>query len=101
MELSVMNVSDAAKELGIQPGTVRDAIARGRLAAIRMGGGEHRAGVLLIERTEIERYKRDHLGKRGVAAASHPLHGVGRRKRDSSPDDGTGRVEAQDVKTGR
>jgi len=101
MELPVMNVSDAAKELGIQPGAVRDAIARGRLTAIRLGGGDQRAGVLLIERTEIERYRRDHLGKRGVAAASHPLHGVGRQKRASSPDSATGRSEAQDAKCGR
>ncbi len=77
-----MNVSEVAEELGITPGAVRDAIARGRMEAIRKGGGDHRAGFLLIEKTEVERYRREHLGRRGVAAVSHPLHGVGRRKKD-------------------
>ncbi len=76
-----MNVSEVAEELGIKPGTVRDAIARGRMQAIRKGGGNERAGFLLIERTEMERYRREHLGKRGVAAVTHPLHGIGRRKK--------------------
>ncbi len=76
-----MNVSEVAGELGITPGAVRDAIARGRMAAIRKGGGEQRAGFLLIEKTEVERYRNEVLGKRGVAAASHPLHGIGRRKK--------------------
>ncbi|MDQ6905525.1 MAG: hypothetical protein M3176_01725 [Chloroflexota bacterium] len=80
-----MNVSEVAEEMGIQPGAVRDAIARGRMAAIRKGGGGQRAGFLLIEKTEVERYRREHLGKRGLGSASHPLHGVGRRKKDAPP----------------
>lgn len=80
-----MNVSEVADELGIKPGAVRDAIARGRMAAIRKGGGGQRAGFLLIETTEVERYRREHLGKRGVGSTSHPLHGIGRRKKESTP----------------
>jgi len=82
MEWPFMNVTEAADALGIQPGAVRDAIARGRLTAIRKGGGQ-RAGFLLIERGEIEHYWQEHLGKRGVAHPSHPLYGKGRpRKKD-------------------
>jgi hypothetical protein len=55
------------------------------MAAIRKGGGEQRAGFLLIEKAEVERYRREHLGKRGVGSASHPLHGVCRRKKDPAP----------------
>jgi excisionase family DNA binding protein len=76
-----MNVSQVADSLGITPGAVRRAISDGKLGAIRTGGGQQRAGLLLVERDEVERYRREHLGKRGVAAASHPLHGVGRRKK--------------------
>ncbi len=81
-----MNVSETAQELGITPGAVRDAIARGRMQAIRKGGGEQRAGFLLIERTEVERYRAEHLGKRGVGSPSHPLYGKGRpRKKGEEP----------------
>ncbi len=79
-----MNVSEVAEALGITPGSVRNAVANGKMTAIRKGGGGQRAGFLLIERTEMERYKRDHLGKRGLGSPSHPLFGKGRpRKGDS------------------
>jgi len=83
MEMPYINVSEAAHELGIKPGAVRDAIARGRLTAIRKGGGAERAGFLLIERTEVERYRAEHLGKRGLGSPSHPLYGKGRPRKDS------------------
>jgi RNA polymerase sigma factor (sigma-70 family) len=47
--------------------------------------GGLRAGCLHDEQAEGERYGREHLGKRGVRSASHPLHGVGRRKKDATP----------------
>lgn len=78
-----MDVVETAETLGITPGAVRDAVARGKLAAIRKGGTEKRAGYLLIERTEIERYRVENLGKRGLGSPSHPLYGKGRpRKKD-------------------
>lgn len=76
-----MNVSEAAHELGITPGAVRNAIAGGKMQAIRKGGGTERAGFLLIERTEVERYRTEHLGKRGVGSPSHPLYGKGRPRK--------------------
>jgi transposase len=58
-------------------------IHRTTLTAMRTGGGPHRAGFLLIHRDEVERYRREHLGKRGVGSPSHPLFGKGRpRKKD-------------------
>jgi excisionase family DNA binding protein len=81
MEMPYMNVSEVAEALGITPGAVRKAVADGKIAAIRKGGGEQRAGFLLIEKAEVERYRAEHLGRRGVGSPSHPLHGVGRRKK--------------------
>jgi len=83
-ELPVMNVSEVAAALGITPGSVRRAVSDGKLAAIRKGGGTERAGFLLIEKLEVERYRREHLGRRGVGSASHPLHGVGRQKKGAN-----------------
>lgn len=61
----MLTVAQAARELDIQPGAVRDAIARGRMAAVRIGGGGVRAGMLLIERRELERYQREIKGRPG------------------------------------
>lgn len=80
-----MNVGETASALGITPGSVRKAIADGKMQAIRKGGGKERAGFLLIERTEIERYRKEHLGKRGVGSPSHPLYGKGRPRKKNEP----------------
>jgi Helix-turn-helix domain len=60
-----MDVHEVAEALGIQPGAVRDAVARGKLAAIRKGGQGKRAGFLLFAREEVERYRRESRGMRG------------------------------------
>lgn len=59
----LMTVEQAAHELGLKPGSVRDAIARKRLRSIKVG-----ARLNLIERAEVERYRVEHLGKRGRPA---------------------------------
>lgn len=61
----MLTVAQAASELSIQPGAVRDAIARGSMQAVRVGGRGVRAGLLLIQRHELERYQRDIKGKPG------------------------------------
>lgn len=61
----MLTVAQAASELGIQPGAVRDAIARGSMQAIRVGGRGVRAGLLLIQRHELERYLREIRGRPG------------------------------------
>ncbi len=60
-----MNVQQAAQELGITPGAVRDAIARGKITAIKQAGTEKKAGYLLIHDDEIARYRTTYLGTRG------------------------------------
>ncbi len=70
-----LTVIEVAASLGIQPVTVRDAVARGVIQADRLGGTAKKAGMLLIRRSEMERYRREHLGKRG---------GNHRAKKDSS-----------------
>ncbi len=60
-----MNVQEVAQTLGITPGAVRDAVARGRLQAIRQAGTAKKAGYLLVDREEVERYRREVLGTRG------------------------------------
>lgn len=67
----MLTVAQAAQELGIQPGAVRDAVARGSLTAIRVGGRGVRAGLLLIQRGELERYHRDISGKPGPKPKSN------------------------------
>jgi len=49
-----MTVKEAAREVGLSPCTIRMFIYQGRICAIK------RAGILFIERTEIEkiRYRR-------------------------------------------
>jgi excisionase family DNA binding protein len=65
MERDVFTVTEVAEELGIKPGAVRDAIARGKIEAIRTGGHGQRAGHLLIMRDQIEKYRQEYRGKRG------------------------------------
>jgi excisionase family DNA binding protein len=53
-------VEQAAALLGLTAGTVRDLVARGRLRSRKIGKRLH-----LIHDDEIERYRREHLGKQG------------------------------------
>lgn len=59
-------VAEAAKQLAITPGAVRDAIAKGKIMPVRVGGGGLRAGLLLIPDGQIGEYREKHLGKRGT-----------------------------------
>ncbi len=62
---ALLTVVEAAASLGVQPGTIRDAVARELMQAERVGGTPKKAGMLFIRRSEIERYRRERLGKRG------------------------------------
>lgn len=72
---NVLTVTQVADELGITPGAVRDAIARGAMAAIRTGGSEKKAGHLLVLVDEVERYHREQRDKPGAASPRHPRTG--------------------------
>ena len=56
----LFTTTEAAAELGLSPPSVRYAIMRGILQPMRLG-----ARTVLITRDEIERYRREHLGRRG------------------------------------
>ena len=56
----IMSVAQAAEELGIKPVAVRFAIMRGLITPIRLD-----ARTNLVPRSEVERYRREHLGQRG------------------------------------
>lgn len=63
-----MEVSEIAKELGMSPGAVRKAIARGTMRAsvaeyTTRGSGSLR-GHYVVDRDEVERYKREHRTSR-------------------------------------
>ena len=62
----MLTINQAAKELGIEPGTLRRQVSLGKISAIRVGGGpKGKAGLLIIHRDEIERYRREQSGKVG------------------------------------
>src|SRR5919202_2875412 len=55
-----VTVSEAARELGVSPATIRGAIMRGSIAAVQL----HKR-MNLIPRSEVERYRRERLGQPG------------------------------------
>jgi excisionase family DNA binding protein len=55
-----LTVAQAAKELGITPSGVRAAISEGHLERILV----HKR-TSLVARADVERYKREHLGRQG------------------------------------
>jgi len=61
----LLTITQAAEELGIEPGTLRTQVSKGKVAAISVGGKGQRAGLLLIHRDELERYRRERSGKPG------------------------------------
>ena len=65
MDEKLLTVTQAAQKIGIQPGALRDTIARGRIQVIRVGGQGKRAGFTFIHRTEVDRYIEEVRGKRG------------------------------------
>lgn len=56
-------VEEAAIALGITVGAVHKAIQQGRLRAERMGGGDQRAGLLLIPQAALDAYPRRGVGR--------------------------------------
>jgi excisionase family DNA binding protein len=55
-----VTVTEAAIELGVSPATIRGAIMRGSITAVQL----HKR-MNLIPRSEVERYRREHLGRPG------------------------------------
>jgi excisionase family DNA binding protein len=55
-----VTVSEAAQELGVSPATIRGAIMRRHITPVQLHKRTN-----LIPRSEIERYRRERLGRRG------------------------------------
>ena len=56
----MLTVKRAAEELGLSPVSIRRAIMRGALENVPLDGRTN-----LVSRTEVERYRREHLGRYG------------------------------------
>jgi excisionase family DNA binding protein len=56
----LFSVAEAAEQLGLSPSSVRYAVSRGVLKAVAL-----HPRLNAIHRSEIERYRREHLGQRG------------------------------------
>jgi excisionase family DNA binding protein len=59
----LLSVAQAAQELGLAPVSIRHAIMRGTLGVVRLDGRTN-----LVPRSELERYRQEHLRKRGRPA---------------------------------
>ena len=58
----LIDLNEAAGELGLEPVTLRAAVSRGRLEARKVGG------VWITTIDEVQRYRRENLGRRGRPA---------------------------------
>lgn len=54
-----LTISEAAQQLGLAPATLRVQIRKGRLEAAKIGP------IYVVQRSELERYRRESLGKIG------------------------------------
>ena len=62
--------TEAARELGVQPGAVRDAVARGVIAVRHVEEIDRN----LIARQDLERYRAERAGQQGWAARKDPTY---------------------------
>lgn len=69
-----MTLQELAQRLGLtSTDGLRHQIHRGVLRAEKVGAGAH--AIWLVSEEEAARYEREHKGRTGFAAPSHPLHG--------------------------
>jgi excisionase family DNA binding protein len=61
MTPDLVTVARAAEELGVSPNTIRSAIMRGHITPVQLHKRTN-----LVPRSEIERYRRERLGRRGT-----------------------------------
>lgn len=88
MDTKLYTVAEAAIQLGISSGAVRDAIARHRLTPLRFGGSEKRSGFILLPEEQIARYHAQFLGTRGTYRRSVMVGDVPSNPRPGEPSGG-------------
>jgi len=67
-----MTLNEMAAALGLKNAeSLRKAVRRGIIKTERIG---NRTLIVTVE--EVERYRREHLGKRGFRSPDHPFHGT-------------------------
>jgi hypothetical protein len=72
----LISLATAAKELGLTPAALRGAIARKVLTPVRVDGRTN-----MLTRAEVERYRREHLGKQGKRPQPEGLTDKQRKQR--------------------
>lgn len=65
-----MNLPQAAQSLGVTAATLRQQVKNKRLAAVREE--TPRGPVWMVSAEEVERYRREHLGRRGQSLKHQP-----------------------------
>jgi len=88
MDTKLYTVAEAAIQLGISSGAVRDAIARHRLTPLRFGGSGKRSGFILLPEEQIARYHAQFLGTRGTYRRSVTVGDVPSNSQPGEPSGG-------------
>lgn len=79
-----MTLQEMAVALGLKNAeSLRKAVHKGIINAERVG---NRTFIITLE--EVERYRREHLGKRGFASTEHPHFGTRPTRQDNREDEG-------------
>jgi hypothetical protein len=73
-----LTIAETAKRLGLSAWGVRTAMQEGRLKAVRL---DETSRTKLIAIEEVERYEREHLGRRGQRAQPDDLTEKQRKQR--------------------
>jgi excisionase family DNA binding protein len=76
-DIELLTISEAARRLERERSTLARQAKKGVLRAIMAGG------IYFVDTEELERYRREHLGKHGTASPLHP--GTGGRPRNKTP----------------
>src|SRR5262249_36637669 len=72
----MLTVDEAAEQLGLSPVTIRRAVMNRTITVVPLNGRTY-----LISRDEVERYRREHLGRRGKRKQPETLTDQERKQR--------------------
>ncbi len=79
----MLSLQQAAERIGVGAHTLSQQAKKGVLRAVLIGHS------YVVTASELDRYRREHRGRQGFAARTHPLHGKrgggGRPKKGETP----------------